>query len=76
MRAEYHQTIIDFNQKLQEIAGAHGVTVFDIYSITRQQLPAHPEYFSADGFHPSDAGYEMWAQQMWPTLQKVIGGTR
>lgn len=75
MRAEYHQTIIDFNRKLQEIADAQGVTVFDIYSITREQLPAHPEYFSADGFHPSDAGYEMWAEQMWPTLQKVIGGS-
>ena len=75
MRAEYHQMIIDFNQKLQEIADAQRVTVFDIYSITREQLRAHPEYFSADGFHPSDAGYEMWAEQMWPVLQRVLGGT-
>jgi len=73
MRTEYHQMIIDFNQKVQEIAAAHGVTVFDIYSVTREQLPAHPEYFSADGFHPSDAGYEMWAEQMWPTLSRIIG---
>jgi len=49
------------------------VIVFDIYTITREQLPAHPEFFSADGFHPSDAGYEMWAEQMWPTLLKMIG---
>lgn len=73
MRAQYQRTIDQFNQKLQEIAGKYDVTVFDVYTITRDQLPAHPEYFSADGFHPSDAGYEMWAEQMWPTLMKAIG---
>lgn len=72
MRAQYQRTIDQFNQKLQEIARKYGVTVFDVYTVTRHQLPAHPEYFSADGFHPSDAGYEMWAQQMWPSLEKVI----
>lgn len=73
MRAQYQRTIDQFNQKLQEIAGKYEVTVFDVYTITREQLPAHPEYFSADGFHPSDAGYEMWAEQMWPALMKAIG---
>jgi lysophospholipase L1-like esterase len=33
----------------------------------------HPEYFSSDGFHPSDKGYELWATQMWPTVARVIG---
>lgn len=74
MRAEYQLTIDQFNQTLQEIATISGVIVFDVYTITRQQLPAHPEFFSADGFHPSDAGYEMWANEMWPVLDKVIGG--
>jgi lysophospholipase L1-like esterase len=72
MRAEYQQTIDQFNKKLQEIATTSAVIVFDIYTITREQLPAHPEFFSADGFHPSDGGYEMWAEQMWPVLEKVI----
>jgi lysophospholipase L1-like esterase len=73
MRMEYQRTIDQFNLKLQEIATTtSAVIVFDIYTITRQQLTAHPEFFSADGFHPSDAGYEMWAEQMWPTLVKVI----
>lgn len=73
MRSEYQQQIIQFGRRLEEIAVRHGVTVFDIYAVTTKELASHPEYFSSDGFHPSDAGYEMWAQSMWPTLAKVIG---
>jgi len=73
MRSEYQQQIIRFNQRLEEIAVRHGVTVFDIYTITHEELASHPEYFSADGFHPSDKGYELWATQMWPTVAQVIG---
>ena len=73
MRNQYHQKIVKFNERLEEIAGRHGVTVFDIYSITTRELPSHPEYFSRDGFHPSDQGYELWAVEMWPTIARVIG---
>jgi acyl-CoA thioesterase-1 len=73
LRGEYQQRIIEFNGRLQEIASRHGVTVFDVFTITHEQLPSHPEYFSADGFHPSDQGYELWAEQMWPTIARVIG---
>ena len=72
-RNEYQQQIVQFSRRLEEIASRHGVSVFDIYTITTEALAAHPEYFSSDGFHPSDAGYEMWAQQMWPAIAKVIG---
>ncbi len=74
-RAEYQQQIVRFNQRLGEIAQRHGVTVFDIHTITRRELPAHPEYFSSDGFHPSDEGYELWANQMWPTIARTIGSS-
>ncbi|MGH9970214.1 MAG: SGNH/GDSL hydrolase family protein [Pyrinomonadaceae bacterium] len=71
VRAEYQQRVISFNKQLEEIAGRYEVTVFDVYAITHEQLPQHPEFFSADGFHPSDAGYENWAQQMWPTIEAL-----
>ena len=73
MRNSYQQEIVQFSRRLEEIAVRHGVKVFDIYTITTRELPSHPEYFSSDGFHPSDAGYELWAREMWPTLAKVIG---
>src|SRR5689334_9353659 len=73
MKSEYQRQIDQFNQRLEEIANRHGVAVFDVYSITKTELPSHPEYFSNDGFHPSDEGYELWATHMWPTVAKVIG---
>jgi lysophospholipase L1-like esterase len=75
LRSQYHEQIVTFNQRLEEIANRHGVTVFDIYSVTTRELPSHPEYFSRDGFHPSDAGYELWALEMWPTVARAVGGS-
>ena len=73
MRQEYRQEIVAFNQKLGEIASRHQVSLFDIYAVTHQQLASHPEFFSADGFHPSDEGYQFWAEQMWPVMALTIG---
>ena len=73
MRSQYQRQISNFNERLEEIAKGHGVTVFDMFTISKDQLPSHPEYFSSDGFHPSDQGYEMWATQMWPTVASTIG---
>jgi lysophospholipase L1-like esterase len=72
MRSQYQQLITQYNQKLEGVAARYGVIVFDIYTITHQQLPGHPEYFSSDGFHPSDNGYELWAETMWPTFVRLV----
>ena len=72
LRSEYQRQIEQFSERLGEIANRYGVTVFDINTITKAELPSHPEYFSADGFHPSDKGYELWASTMWPTVDEVI----
>jgi len=73
MRSEYQRQIMEFCRRLEEIAKQHEVTVFDVYAITKDELPSHPEYFSSDGFHPSDEGYELWATTMWPTVAREIG---
>lgn len=72
-RSEYHQRIVAFNQRLEEIASRHNASVFDVYTVTHEHLANHPEFFSADGFHPSDEGYEFWAEQMWPVIAFTIG---
>ena len=73
MRSQYQRQIDEFCKRLEEIAKQHEVAVFDVYTITKQELPSHPEYFSGDGFHPSDQGYELWASQMWPTVAQAVG---
>ena len=73
VRPQYRLTMTAFNQRLEAIAARYEVTVFDVHTTTRDQLPSHPEFFSSDGFHPSDAGYELWASEMWPVIARSIG---
>ncbi|HEX8072735.1 MAG TPA: SGNH/GDSL hydrolase family protein [Pyrinomonadaceae bacterium] len=72
-RAEAARRIALFNQRLAEIAARYNVTVVDAYTMSRDIIPAHPEFFSADGFHPSDEGYEYWAKMLWPAVKPAIG---
>jgi acyl-CoA thioesterase I len=73
LKYQYQQTVQEFNRRIDQLADAHGVAVFDIHAITHEELPKHPEYFSSDQFHPSDAGYQLWADEMWPVVAKVLG---
>jgi lysophospholipase L1-like esterase len=73
MRAELKRVIVLFNHQINEIAERYGATVVDIHQATQSQMESHPEYFSADGFHPSDLGYETWADQMWPAVAEAVG---
>jgi len=74
MRSQYRQLIVEFNREIAAIAAAHGAILFDVYTVTNAELPSHPQYFSGDGFHPSDQGYELWAEQMWPTIARTLSG--
>jgi len=72
-RAEAARRIALFNERIAQIAAAQQVTLVDAYTMSRDVIPAHPEFFSADGFHPSDEGYEYWAKMMWPAVKTAIG---
>lgn len=62
-----------FNGHIGEIAKRHELLLVDTYDMSREVIPNHPEFFSPDGFHPSDEGYEYWAKMMWPTVKEAIG---
>jgi acyl-CoA thioesterase I len=72
LRFQYQQKIQEFNRRIEQLANEHRIVVFDVYTITHDELPNHPEFFSADQFHPSDAGYQLWADEMWPTVASAI----
>ncbi len=72
MRDELRSRITLFNERIEEIAGRYKLLVVDVYTTTHEVIPQHPEFFSSDGFHPSDIGYEYWAKTMWPTVKAAI----
>lgn len=60
-----------YNARLEAILEQHGFHLIDLFAMSRELLPGRPEVFSADGFHPSDHGYEAWAEAMWPVFRQA-----
>lgn len=73
MRAETRSLINVFNQRISGVIERYKVSLVDAYAETHAIIPDHPEFFSDDGFHPSDAGYEYWAKTMWPAVKAALG---
>jgi lysophospholipase L1-like esterase len=61
-----------FNRAIDAVARRHDLRVFDLCRLSQELVPGHPEYFSGDGFHPSDKGYEIWAEHLWPIVQGAL----
>lgn len=49
-----------WNNVIGDAVGRHGATLVDLHG-QWQEIAQHPEYVSADGFHPSDEGYQALA---------------
>lgn len=62
----------NFNKLIEEIARKHQALLVDLQHIKGDSRNSRTAYFSADGFHPSDSGYEVWTEAMWPVVEKVI----
>ncbi|ATB31767.1 SGNH/GDSL hydrolase family protein [Melittangium boletus] len=59
-----------FNQALERVISRHGLHPVDLHTPSRVELPTG-DFFSADGFHPSDAGYQRMAEHFWPVLLRA-----
>jgi acyl-CoA thioesterase-1 len=64
------ERIHEMNRAFATLANER-VHVVDLFAFSSRELPAHPEYFSGDGFHPSAQGYDRWAELMWPAVSAV-----
>jgi acyl-CoA thioesterase-1 len=62
----------ELNAALTEVARAHGFRLCDVHSLGQVELKESPDYFSADGFHPSSKGYARWAEVMWPEVEGAL----
>lgn len=65
--------LILYNERLAGAAARHGLHLADIFGKSTAVMPTHPEFFSPDGFHPTDEGYEFWAFEMWPMVKEALG---
>ena len=73
MRRQMHDRVALFNKRIEDIARQHALPLVDLYGMSRDLIPSHPEFFSSDGIHPSDEGYKFWADKMWPAVDEALG---
>jgi lysophospholipase L1-like esterase len=64
------------NRHLDALAARPRFEVADLFTESQRELPRHPEYFAADGFHPSAKGYDHWADLLWPAVFRLTAGRR
>lgn len=72
------QEVARWNAVITRQAARHGAVIVDLHSHWTE-LADHPEYISADGFHPSAAGYSRVADlfyQAYAASEKSVVGSR
>jgi lysophospholipase L1-like esterase len=70
-RAQVTERVREFNAHLYALAKRPKFEVVDLFAFSQRELPIHPEYFCPDGFHPSRAGYDRWAELCWPAVERA-----
>lgn len=60
--------IAAFNEAVARVVSRHGLIGVDLHGPSLVELPGSTNYFSPDGFHPSDVGYQRMAEHFWPAL--------
>jgi acyl-CoA thioesterase-1 len=72
LREVARRGLILYNERIADAAARHRLHLADIFGKSTAVMPTHPEFFSPDGFHPTDEGYEFWAFEMWPVVKQAI----
>ncbi len=67
-QAALRKQVSDYNSVITDLVQSHHVILIDLYT-QWQALATHPEYISADGFHPSALGYAQLAEIFYQTLR-------
>jgi lysophospholipase L1-like esterase len=66
--AAFRAQIVAFNAALQAAADARTIPVVDLFAESQRLLTSQQGLVSADGFHPTAAGYAIWADILWPAF--------
>lgn len=58
-----------FNKAIGAVATRHKFTLVDLFGVG---IADRPHYFCDDGFHPSSEGYAVWADVLWPHMERIV----
>jgi lysophospholipase L1-like esterase len=70
--AEIGGLTVQFNDALTRVARTYDAEIVDLFRPSRAEVPAHPDLIAADGYHPSDRGYERWAELVWAGIARRL----
>ncbi len=60
------------DRESQASAASHDARYVDLFKATTKPFRASPsKYFAADEYHPSDAGYALWADAIAPAVLRA-----
>jgi len=62
--------VAGYNAAISDAAQKEGATLVDL-NLNDGQIAQHPEWISADGFHPSSQGYAVIAKQFEGAYRRV-----
>jgi len=64
---------VEFNDVLRRTVPVYGADLVDLYAPSQREVPQRPGLLAGDGYHPSDAGYALWAELTWEVIARRIG---
>jgi lysophospholipase L1-like esterase len=68
-RTMIEERVKAFNSAIGAVAARHRFTLVDLFGVG---IADRPHYFCGDGFHPSAEGYSVWADLIWPPMERAI----
>lgn len=71
-KAQLYAEAQRWNGQIGVLARKYHVTLVDLFA-QKDQLTAHPEYISDDGFHPNATGYARLADLFWEAIRRSDG---
>jgi acyl-CoA thioesterase I len=71
--ASLARRIAAYNATIHRVAERHGFQVAELEALTRRASAEQPELLAKDAFHPSARGYELWADALFPVVDRALG---
>lgn len=66
----YERQTLRFNEIIKDLARANNVNYIDLTGPSAEYAAANNSFYATDNFHPSNLGYDYWAQIIYEHLNK------